>query len=145
MRVLLSDNIRVSELDNVHNMLSSFYRAAGDLYSPNIFTVKMHSLIHTVPLVKLWGPLWVCSMFGFENLNGYLGTTFHGTRKIVYQMSFQIQLAQALPDRLRSLTENESPETKAYIESILDKKRVNMTKIDTDCYVIGKLSTHLYY
>ncbi len=122
MHVLLSDNIKVSELDNVHQMLLSFYQAAGELYSPNAFTINMHSLVHTVPIVKLWGPLWGYSMFGFENLNGYLGTTFHGTRKIVYQMTFQIQLAQTLPDKLRALADCESPETKAYIESILDKK-----------------------
>lgn len=27
-------------------------------------------------------------MFGFENLNGYLKMTFHGTRRIVFQMTF---------------------------------------------------------
>ena len=142
MHILLSDNIKISELDNVHQMLLSFYQAAGELYSPNIFTVNMHSLVHTVPLVKLWGPLWGYSMFGFENLNGYLGTTFHGTRIIVYQMTFQIQLAQTLPDKLRALADYESPETKAYIESVLDKKRMNMMKIDYGCYVVGQLSTH---
>lgn len=66
MHELLSDKINVSELDKIHMMLVSFHKAAGDLYSPNIFTMNMHSLIHTVPLVKLWGPLWVYSMFGFE-------------------------------------------------------------------------------
>ena len=103
----------------------------------------MHSLAHTVPLVKLWGPLWAYSMFGFENLNGYFESTFHGTHKIVYQMGFHIQLAQTLPDKLSALSQSESPETRAYIENIINKKRANMTKIDAECYAIGKLVAYV--
>lgn len=132
--------MKISELDNVHHMLSSFYQAAGDLYLPNSFTLNMHSLVHTVPIVKLWGPLWAYLMFSFENLNGYLATTFHGTRTIVYQMTSQIQLAQILPDKRRELCDDESPETKAYVH-MLDKKRKNMMKIEDGTYVVGKLST----
>lgn len=124
-------------------MLSNFYQAAGDLYSQSIYTANMHSLDHTVPLVRLWGPLWVYSMFGFENLNGYFGNTFHGTRKIVYQMGFQIQLAQTLPDKLLELSKTESLETRTYIESIVNKKRSNMTQIAANCYAIGKTSLHV--
>ncbi len=54
LHILLSDEINVAELDNVHIMLATFYQASGDLYSNRIFTANMHSLIHTVPIVKLW-------------------------------------------------------------------------------------------
>ena len=76
----------------------------------------MHSLEHIVAFVKLWGPLWSYSMFGFENLNGYIGKMSHGTSKIVYQMSFQIQLTQTLADKVQELSCLESIETKAYIK-----------------------------
>ena len=102
----------------------------------------MHSLERTVPLVRLSGPLWGYSMFGFKNLNGYFGNTLHGTHKIIYQMGFQIQLAQTLPDKLLELSKAESPETRAYIESVVNKKRTNMTEIAVNCYIIGKTSVH---
>ena len=94
---ILSDEIRMEDLHLVHQMLSFFSQLSGELYLPNMYTANMHSLIHTMPFVQLWGPLWGYSMFGFENLNGYLGTTFHGTRIIVFQMSYQIQLLQTVP------------------------------------------------
>ena len=142
LHILLSDEINVVELDTTHQMLSTFYQAAGDLYSLNAYTSNMHLLEHIVPLVRLWGPLWAYSMFSFENLNGYLGSTFHGTNKIVLQMSFQIQLLQTLPVKLRELSETESPATQAYLERVLTKKRANMHKIDDECYTVGKVASH---
>ena len=94
-------------------MLSTCYQRAGDLYNQSIYTINMHSLEHIVAFVKLWGPLWSYSMFGFKNLNGYIGKKYHGTSKIVYQMSFQIQLSQTLPDKRQELNCLESTETKA--------------------------------
>ena len=130
VHILLSDNLQVTDLDLVDRMLSAFYETSGNLYSPTIYTgnlysptiytANMHSLVHTVPLVRLWEPLWSYSMFGFENLNGYLGGTFHGTRKIIYQMCFHIQLTQSLAYKLRQLSENESPQAKEYIEKITE-------------------------
>lgn len=81
-------------------------------------------------------------MFAFENVNGYLGKTYHGTHKIVYQMSFQIQLRQSLPDKLLQLRKNESVEVQAYIDKILPSNSSRMHQIDTNCYAIGTLSMH---
>ena len=53
LHILLSDNIKIADLNNANLMLSNFYQAAGDLYCPNIYTSNMHSLEHTVPIVKL--------------------------------------------------------------------------------------------
>ena len=81
LHILLSDHININDLDTAHRMLCAFYQSGGDLYSPSIYTANMHLLQHTVPLVRLWGPLWCYSMFGFENFNGVLGATFHGSRE----------------------------------------------------------------
>ena len=82
-------------------------------------------------------------MFGFENLNGYLGQTFHGTRKIVYQMSFNIQLKQTLPDKLKQLSLLESSETQAYLDKFLNSHhRSNMHQLSESCYGLGKMSLH---
>ena len=141
MHILLSDKILRSDLDIAYRMLSSFYETAGKLYSHSIYTINMHSLEHIVPFVELWGPLWGYSMFCFENLNGYLGTTYHGKQKILPQMAFQIQLSQTVPDKLRQLSLTESAETAAYLSKILSNNR-GMQAIDTNCYSIGKISRH---
>ena len=56
---------------------------------------NIHSLIHTVPFVRIWGPLWPHSMFGYTNMKGILKTTFHGTHKVVDQILFNV--TQTLP------------------------------------------------
>ena len=129
-------------MESIDNMLSAFYETAGGLYSFNIYTANMHSLVHTVSFVKLWGPLWVNSMFGFENLNGYLGHTFHGTRKIVSQISFQIQLSQTVPFKLAELSVTESSAAQAYTKKLFGKSRSNMQEIAENYYTIGKIVSH---
>ena len=124
MHILLSDNLKIDDLDKVHSMLSTFYQTAGDLYSLSIYTANTHSLQHLVPFVRLWGPLWIYSMFSFENLNGYLGSMFHGTRKIIFQISFQLQLQKVIPFKLRELSKSETPDTQEYLK-IIDSKRSN--------------------
>ena len=138
LHILLSESIQLSNLNIAHRMLSTFYQEAGNLYSLSINTANLHSLEHMVGIVELWGPIWAYSMFGFENLNGYLSDTFHGTRSILLQMSFNIQLAQLLPDKLRQLSQRESRETKAYLEKLLSNRKSSMHQIDDDCYFIGR-------
>ena len=142
VHILLSDKIMINDLNIAYKMLSTFYQTAGELYLPSIYTANMHSLEHLVSVVQLWGPLWAYSMFGFENLNGYLGSTYHGTRKIVYQMAFQIQMSQTIPDKLRELSIKESAEAQVYINKILSKNSTSMKKIDNNCYAMGKFSRY---
>ena len=54
---------------------------------------------------------------------------FHGTRKIIFQISFQLQLQQVIPFKLRELSKSETPDTQEYLKKIIDSKRSNMTKI----------------
>ena len=113
VHILLSDKIKVNDLNVAYKMLSTFYQTARELYLPYIYTTNMHSLEHIVSLVQLWGPLWAYSKFGFENRNGYQGSTYHGTRKIVYQMAFHIQMSQTILINCRKLSITESAEAQA--------------------------------
>uniref|UniRef100_A0A1X7U9E0 Uncharacterized protein n=1 Tax=Amphimedon queenslandica TaxID=400682 RepID=A0A1X7U9E0_AMPQE len=133
--ILLSDSNKTDDLELVDQMLLAFYQSAGDLYSTNVYTANMHSLAHIVGLVKLWGPLWAYLMFGFENINGYLGTTFHGTNKITSQMTFFIQ---SLPDKLHQLSATELTRTKVYINTTLTKQKKSMHKISDGCMLLEK-------
>lgn len=49
-------------------------------------THNFHLLRHLTYFVRLFGPLWVYSCFGFEALNGFLTTMIHGTQHIANQV-----------------------------------------------------------
>ena len=68
---------------------------------------------------------------------------FHGTRKIIFQISFQLQLQQVIPFKLRELSKSETPDTQEYLKKIIDSKRSNMTKIFDHCYAIGKITSYI--
>ena len=135
--VLLSDRISKADLDIVEELLCVFQELIPVLYSPLLCTANMHSLIHLVQVVCLWGPLWGFSMFAFEYVNGYLG---HGTGQILKQIVFQLRLQQSLPNILNKLKENESDSTRCYIENTLHPTHRNMHMISPNIYLIGKLS-----
>ena len=140
MHILLSDSISQKDLESAHCLLMCFHDVAGDLYDPSIYTINLHTLVHTVPFAQLWGPVWSYSMFGFENLNGYLGHTYHGTTYIVQQIAFEVQLKQTLPEFLREIMESESSSTRVAIEHLFDStcSRAKMYQISESCYYIGK-------
>ncbi len=47
-------------------------------------------------LVRLWGPLWTHSLFGFENKNGHLKHLFHGKSQIANQLLFNVDVSYTL-------------------------------------------------
>ena len=49
-------------------------------------TMNAYQLRHFVYFVRLYGPLWVYSCFGFETMNGCLTSLIHGTRHIAEQV-----------------------------------------------------------
>ena len=124
--ILLSEKFSQSELLLAEKMLSTFYTLVPSLYPIEMLTANMHSLIHLTSFVKLWGPLWAYSMFGFENMNGYLKTTYHGTRQVVNQLISNLLLKQQF-----SLMIHQPP-----------KKHQNMTELSNHLFAIGKVFNH---
>ena len=104
--------------------------------------------IFTLLICILWNTQFHLFDFGghfgltFENLNGYIGTMFHGTRRIIYQMSFNIQLLQTLPKKLIELSRAESIPTQDLIKRLFNQRKSNMQQIDDHCYVVGKIKLH---
>ena len=64
---------------------------------------------------------------------------FHGTRRILFQISFQLQLLQTIPFKPRELSKTESASTQECLKKVLNKKST-MTKIGDHSYAIGKIS-----
>jgi hypothetical protein len=66
--------------------LHKFVSQVGSLYGKQFVSYNVHLLTHLAQSVKLWGPLWATSAFLFEDANGKLLRSFHGTKGITKQI-----------------------------------------------------------
>lgn len=96
------DQISLSDLEIADRMLSTFYQLVPELYPREMCKPNFHSLIHIGAFVRLWGPVWCYSMFGYESMNGFLKMTYHGTRQVLQQLVFTTMLKQQLRFRQAS-------------------------------------------
>lgn len=117
VHILLSDEIKQEGLEEAIQLLACFHDVAGDLYTNSFYTANMHSLMHIGDREAMGAIVGVFNV----NMNGYLGGTYHGTKRIVLQMSFQLQLQQSLPDKLEKLIENEPLAIQDRIKCLIEK------------------------
>lgn len=84
--ILLGEGITEDELQHAHSLLCAFMKHSEALYGKAIMGLNFHNLIHLVPCVRKWGPLWAWSCFSLENFNGELKKTEHGTGNVCRQI-----------------------------------------------------------
>ena len=109
------------------------------LYGERSCTANSHLLSHLSKYVRLWGPLWTHSAFGFESYNGQLKYLFHSRAKIVDQLAFNLDVQQTLQLLHLSLLQNESVEVLEFLNGMngnIPKK--GMRQIDEHTYILGK-------
>jgi len=105
--ILLGDNITPRNLQRAQNLLDKFYLSFADLYGPGSCGLNVHNTCaHLVDYVKLWGPLWAWSCFGFEDNNAMLLQAVHGTGNVTKQIMWCKQVEATL--RRKSLSGLES-------------------------------------
>ena len=95
------------EVEEAEQMLPRFYLLAPKLYPLQVCSAVTHSLIHVPQSVRLCGPLWGFSMFGYENMNGLLKFC-RGTRNVLDQLVFSYQVQKVLPSTSGIGTPNSS-------------------------------------
>ena len=71
IHVLLQSHLTEIKIKAAEVMLSEFYEMLPELYGDKSCTPNAHLLIHLCRYVRIWGPLWVYSLFGFENSMAY--------------------------------------------------------------------------
>ena len=136
MHILLGDAITPSLIDAAEQMLSDFYLLIPELYGDSACTHNVHLLTHLSKYVRLWGPLWTHSTFGFESKNGYLKNFFHGRNTVHKQLIFNSDALVTL-QFLRAHIEQDS-KVSAFLDSVSFKKmRSNMIPISEHCYRVG--------
>lgn len=138
MHMLLQDEITPSQIDAAENMLSDFCKLLPELYGEISCTANAHLLLHLTKYVRLWGPLWTHSAFGFESKNGHLKRLIHGRGNIIPQLMFNVDVSQTLQLLHTKLVETESPETTNFLNSSSKlAPRSNMTEIGEHTYMVG--------
>ena len=112
-----------------------------NLYGIRSCTLNAHSLIHLGMYVRLWGPLWTHSLFGYESLNGHLTSMIHSRYKVAEQLSFSLDVIQTIGSLADKLVDVEDEDTIDFISpmSFLISKRSNMMVVLPGIYSIGKL------
>jgi len=139
VHILLQDCITPNQIDAADLMLHDFIALLPELYGGKSCTANAHLLGHLPKYVKLWGPLWTHSAFGFESYNGHLKYLFHSRSVIVDQLVSNLDVQQTLQLLYPYLLEHESAEVLDFLDVMNGKTRSRaMKKIDESMYVIGK-------
>ena len=137
MHILLGDAISPLLIDAAEQMLQDFCMLIPELYGDSTCTHNVHLLTHLPRYVRLWGPLWTHSCFGYESNNGYLKKFFHGKNTIHQQLIFNSDVVVTL-QFLRAHIEQDL-KVSAFLDSVSYKKvRLNMIPISEHCYRVGK-------
>ena len=123
-------------------MLKDYYELLPELYGMKSCTLNAHSLTHLAAYVRLWGPLWTHSAFGFESMNGHLTSMIHSKYRIADQVLFAIDVSNTLGMLSDELEEVESSETLTFINPCrLAHSRVDMSPLFPGTYSVGSLRT----
>ena len=107
LHILLQDCLSTAQIDAAEEMLFDFVAL---LYGERSCTANSHLLTHLPKYVRLWGPLWTHSAFGFESKNGHLKHLFHSRSNIVDQLVFNIDIQQTIQLLHPMLQQKESVE-----------------------------------
>ena len=73
----------ISVLANSLDPVDNFTTLLPELYGERSCTANAYLLIHLPKYIRLWGPLWTHSAFGFESCNGHLKYLFHSQANIL--------------------------------------------------------------
>ncbi len=96
IHILLQPKLTETQIKAAEEMLQDYYLLLPDLYGISSCTLNAHSLSHLSLYARIWGPLWVYSLFGFENLNRHLTSMITSKYKIAEQLSFSINVCQSI-------------------------------------------------
>ena len=91
--------------------------------------------------LRLWGPLWTHSAFGFESKNGCLKHLYHSRADIVDQLVLNIDIQQTLQLLHPELQQKESTETLNFLMTMNgNAPRRGMKLIDNHTYSVGRVT-----
>ena len=140
MHMLQQDSINPAELDAAEAMLNDFVSFLPELYGERSCTMNAHLLTHLTKYVRLWGPLWTHSAFGFESKHGHLKNMIHSRSDVVDQLVFFTEVEQTLQSFQSTLCTRENERTMEFLAQMSgDAPRKNMQAVGDHTYIVGKV------
>lgn len=115
VHILPKQDISEPQISAAEAMIDTFYKLLPELYGEESCTANAHCLTHITKYVRLWGPLWTHSVFGFESMNGHLKKLFHSHNQVHDQLLFSVQVSQTLQRLHTQLAENEDERTLQFL------------------------------
>ena len=142
VHVLLKDKLHNAEVDAAEQMLWDFYTLLPGLYGEKCCTANAHLLSHLAKYVRLWGPLWTHSSFGYENKNGHIKHFIHNKSDVVKQLLFNLDVNLTLQQLYPNLEKHESDQVLEFLSPCAHVSRQhNMYYIANHMYAVGKLQS----
>lgn len=105
--ILLQEVISVPETKRAEQLLNTFYEHAAVIYGDHFLGLNVHNLRHYTSCVKMWGPLWAYSCFGYESLNGDILKSVHGKGNVCAQIFWAMQSQKMLEKQANILPKGE--------------------------------------
>ena len=93
---LLKTSITEEEIDEADLLLRLFVNDFGRLYGERELVSNVHQLIHLALCVRRYGPLHCFSAFIYEDLNGLIAKTTHGTNHVDMEIVTNIKICQGI-------------------------------------------------
>ena len=136
MHILLQSRVTPVQIQAAEDMLAVFYELLPELYGDTSCPLNAHLLVHLTKYVRLWGPLWTHSAFGFESMNGHVSYMIHSIYRIANQLVFSIDVSNTLSAIADQLLCHESEETLTFL-SPYTSRRKNMSELTPGTYSVG--------
>lgn len=95
--LLLKCGITENDLERSENLLNRFVQDFEKLYGSDKMTFNVHLLLHLSKAVKMCGPLWCFSTFGFESYLRVLKKSVHSSKGVCIQIAESITKQNTLP------------------------------------------------
>ena len=141
--ILLKTSISECDIQQASQLLEHFCLRAENLYDARIQTFNLHQLLHLTDCVINNGPLWSCSCFFFEDLNGDVRNLFHGSQNPESQIVKAVSVIQHLPKLRDSLPVSD---VKTFCKTLVTKKETGyVTEViceSKQLYVVGAVVEH---
>ena len=140
--ILLGDNISPDQLLHAKKCLNVFYMNFTQLYGKNNCTLNLHNVCRHLPIyVAKLGPLWAWSCFPFEDMNGTILESVHGTGDVCFQILWTIQAKKRLAvdsSKMKNLALKEFVE-----ESTNTKRSVKIKHEAANCKIVGGVKKYI--
>lgn len=125
---LSKPKIHLREIEHARALIDLFIADVEKLYGRHKISYNVHMSGHLSEYVNLYGPLWAWSAFPFEDMNGFVKKTVHGTTRIDIELTNTLDICNAyriLKYVMQEITHSPDPEI-----VVVPRAKVSMTDVD---------------